>query len=86
MNGFSLSVLAADRICYQGTVEACTIDSTTGSQTFEAHHEPFAAVLAAGEVVIREDSQRRFAIAVEDGLVRFENNSCIIVISLHGLS
>jgi len=84
MMGFLLSVAAADRVCYRGTALACTVETTTGSRTFEAHHEPFVALLAPGAISIVEEEGRRRSIPVEDGLVRFDGNVCSIVVGAAG--
>ncbi len=84
MNSFLLSILSVDRLCYEGKAVACRVCDPTGWRTFEAHHEPFAAVLVPCVVSVLDEAGSRFSIEIEDGLVRFDNNSCCVLASLRG--
>jgi F0F1-type ATP synthase epsilon subunit len=86
MNSFSLSVLAVEQVYYQGAAVACTVGTTTGSRTFEAHHEGFVSVLVRGAIHIVEEGGGRLSIEVEDGLVRFDSNSCVMMVTPKGFS
>lgn len=80
MNGFALTVAAVDRIDFQGTALSCTVRTTTGWRTFEAHHEPFAAVIA-GDLFIVDGSGARHRVPVGDGLLRFTGPACVITVA-----
>jgi F0F1-type ATP synthase epsilon subunit len=80
MNGFSLSVAAVDRVWFQATARTCTVRTTTGWRTFEANHEPFAAVVSGALYVVDENGGRH-TISAGGGLLRFDRNSCVIVVA-----
>ena len=84
MKSFSLSILAVDQVCYQGSAIACSVRSVTGWRTFEAHHEPFVSVLVSGVVSVLEEGGGRFSLEIQDGLVRFESNSCLLLVTTSG--
>ncbi len=84
MNSFLLSIVSVDRLCYEGMAVACHVCDPSGWRTFEAHHEPFVSVLVPCVVSVLEEGGGRFSIEIEDGLVRFDNNSCHVIVSLRG--
>ena len=81
MNSFSLSIVGVDHVYYQGPAVACTVRTTTGQRTFEAHHEPFASVLVAGPLSIVEEGGSHVSVTVDSGLVRMDRGSCVIIVN-----
>ena len=81
MNTFALSVVAIDRIWFQGKAVSCTVRTTTGWRMFEARHEPFLAVLQPSELTIVGENGARRSIAIRDGLLRFSGNACVVLVS-----
>ncbi len=78
MTTFPVTVAAVDRIGFQGPALSCTVITTTGSRTFEAHHESFAAVLAPGTVRVVAEDGSPHAIATGEGIVQCDGNRGIL--------
>jgi len=80
---FELTIVARDRMAYHGQAQVCTVMGTTGSRSFEAHHEKFLAVLASPSVVtFRDENDQLRRVQVAGGLVGFTNNACSLVVEL----
>ena len=83
MNSFALTIVANSKVCFRGQARICTVFSTTGARSFEAHHESFMAVLVPDSVVsFREEGGKENQLPVADGLISFVENSCMILVSL----
>jgi len=83
MDCFHLSIVARGSVPFRGLAQACTVMETTGSRTFEAHHERFLTVLASPSVVtFRDEAGREGRVAVVSGLLGFSENSCSVVVEL----
>jgi F0F1-type ATP synthase epsilon subunit len=80
---FELTIVARDRMAYHGQAQVCTVVGTTGSRSFEAHHEKFLAVLASPSLVtFRDEAGQEKQVRIAGGLAGFTNNACSLVVEL----
>ncbi len=79
MRTFKLKITAPDKIMFDGEAQYCGITTTSGAIGFEARHEPIAAILKENsEVRLRDAEGSEQTVALRDGILVFQDNSCTI--------
>jgi F0F1-type ATP synthase epsilon subunit len=82
MTPFHLTISAPGRLYFDDEVVYCKIVTSGGSLGIEAYHEPLLAVLKEGSTVTyKDESGGEKSLTIENGLLSFLNNNCIIVVS-----
>lgn len=79
---FQTRITTLDKILFEGEAVHCRISLRTGSLGLEARHEPFLAELRPGSSVeLRLDDGRTKTFPVVEGMLRFRDNRCTIMIA-----
>ena len=83
MNTFQLTIVAYNKLVFDGPARFCSVMTPGGSIGLEAHHENFLAVLKENsKISYRNAEGRDGSVKAESGLLSFENNTCTITIEL----
>ncbi|MBR4761993.1 MAG: ATP synthase F1 subunit epsilon, partial [Clostridia bacterium] len=80
MNSFTIHILAADKVLYEGECESLIIPTPWGQYGILAHHTKAICAIVAGRLTYRiPGGENRYA-AVSDGLAKIENNDVLILV------
>lgn len=80
MSGFTVHILAADKVLYEGDCESLIIPTPWGQYGILAHHCKAICAIVAGRLTYRvPGGEDRYA-AVSDGLVKIEDNDVLILV------
>ena len=74
-----VSVVSADREVWSGTARQVVAKTTIGEIGILRGHEPFLAILAAGEVRVTLGDGSVVRASAADGFLSFENDNVTIV-------
>lgn len=81
MNCFNLKIISLNKLIFNGSARHCLISAKSGSMGFEARHEPFVSVLEDNsKIVFQPESGNSESIEVQNGLIAFKNNNCLITV------
>ena len=79
MSAFTVHILAADKVLYEGECESLIIPTPWGQYGILAHHTKAICAIVAGRLTYRvPGGEDRFA-AVSDGLVKIEDNDVLVL-------
>ena len=80
MSSFTVHILAADKVLYEGDCESLIIPTPWGQYGILAHHCKAICAIVAGRLTYRvPGGEDRYA-AVSDGLVKIEDNDVLILV------
>jgi len=83
MKTFQLTISAAEKTIYRGKSSYCNLDSFSGNLGIEADHEPFLGLLRENSIVrFQDEAGADKTVSVESGVICFQNNSCLLTVSL----
>lgn len=77
---FSLKVIAADRIFYDGKVQCVILPAIDGEKAILAHHEEMALAITVGEMKIKLEDDSWITAVVSDGFAGVANNRCQVIV------
>ena len=80
MNSFTVHILAADKVLYEGDCESLVIPTPWGQYGILAHHCKAICAIKAGQLTYRAPGGEDKYAAVSDGLVKIENNDVLILV------
>ena len=80
MNSFTVHILAADKVLYEGDCESLVIPTPWGQYGILAHHCKAICAIKAGQLTYRTPGGEDKYAAVSDGLVKIENNDVLILV------
>jgi F0F1-type ATP synthase epsilon subunit len=82
MTPFHLTITASDKLYFDDEAVYCNVTTPRGSLGIEANHEPFLAVLKENSTITyRDESGGEKSLTIENGLLSFLDNNCIIAVS-----
>ena len=80
MSSFTVHILAADKVLYEGECESLVIPTPWGQYGILAHHCKAICAIKAGRLTYRAPGGRDKYAAVSDGLVKIEDNDVLILV------
>ncbi len=80
MSTFQLSILASDRLFYEGPCESLIIPGNEGSYGILANHSNMIAAIHPGKLSWKVPGEEFQIAAVSDGMVKVENNEVLILV------
>lgn len=80
MNTFTVHILAADKILYEGECESLVIPTPWGQYGILAHHTKAICAIVSGTLSYRIPGGKTQYAAVSDGLIKIENNDVLILV------
>ena len=79
MNAFTLKVLAAERVFYDGACVSLTVPTPDGLYGVQARHEDVVLAVASGTLTLRTDAGDEIVAAVSGGVLRMEDNAALLL-------
>lgn len=84
MRTFDLRIATLEKTLLEGKAVHCRARTDHGSIGFEARHEPFLAALQTdSHIEVRDPEGNTHRFAVDDGLLSFAGNRCLILLETH---
>lgn len=80
MSSFTVHILAADKVLYEGDCESLIIPTPWGQYGILAHHCKAICAIVAGRLTYRVPGGEDLYAAVSDGLVKIEDNDVLILV------
>lgn len=80
MSTFTVHILAADKVLYEGDCESLIIPTPWGRYGILAHHCKAICAIVAGRLTYRAPGGKDQYAAVSDGLVKIEDNDVLILV------
>lgn len=80
MSSFTIHILAADKVLYEGKCESLIIPTPWGQYGILAHHCKAICAIVAGRLTYRVPGEKERYAAVSDGLVKIEDNDVLILV------
>ena len=80
MNTFSLKILAADKVFYQGQCQSLVIPTTDGQYGIQANHENEIAAVNIGIAKFTDADGVRHEAVLSTGFCKVENNAVIVMV------
>lgn len=80
MSVFTVHILAADKVLYEGECESLIIPTPWGQYGILAHHCKAICAIVAGRLTYRVPGGKDKYAAVSDGLVKIENNDVLVLV------
>ncbi len=77
---FQISILAADRVFYEGPCESLNVPTTEGLTGILAHHSNMISAVVPGKLSFRIPGEPVRYAAVSAGLVKVENNEVLVLV------
>lgn len=77
---FTVHILAADHVFYEGPCESIIIPTTNGQLGILAHHSNLIAAIVPGKLSFRIPGNPTRLAAVSEGLVKVENNDVLVLV------
>ncbi len=81
MATFYLTVLTPDRMFYSGECESLIFPASDGAFGVKANHSPFVSLVEPGSLKLRKPNGEEILAAVSQGIVRFENDSAMVIVA-----
>ena len=79
MSSLSVSLVAADRLVWQGEARQVSARSVDGELGILPGHEPILTLLGAGDVVIQGADGGSHTAAIDEGFLAVDRNTVTIV-------
>lgn len=80
MSVFQASILASDKIFYQGPCESIRFPGIDGLYGVLAHHRNMITAIVPGTLMFRVPDGEEQVAAVSEGMIRVENNHVLILV------
>jgi len=71
-----VTILNPKHVLYEGDAQSVFLPGDTSEFEIMDHHAPITSLLAAGDVIIDWGNR----ISIKDGMVKFDNNECTILV------
>ena len=79
MNTFTLKILAAERVFYDGACVSLTVPTLDGLYGVLARHEDVILAVVPGTLTLRTDAGDEIAAAVSGGVLKMEDNAVLLL-------
>lgn len=81
MSTFHLSVLAADKVFFEGYVESLVVPITDGEYGILAHHSNMMSAVSTGLLKFRPEGEKERVASVSDGVVKVEHGEVLVLVN-----
>ena len=79
MNTFTLKILAAERVFYDGACVSLTVPTLDGLYGVQAKHEDVILAVVPGTLTVRTDLGDETVAAVSGGVLKMEDNTALLL-------
>ena len=79
MNTFSLKILAAERVFYDGACVSLTVPTLDGLYGVQARHEDVILAVVPGTLTVKTDAGDEIVAAVSLGVLKMEDNVALLL-------
>ena len=79
MNTFTLKILAAERVFYDGACVSLTVPTLDGLYGVQARHEDVILAVVPGTLTVRTDLGDEIVAAVSGGVLKMEDNEALLL-------
>ena len=79
MNTFTLKILAAERVFYDGACISLTVPTLDGLYGVQARHEDVILAVVPGMLTVRTDAGDEIIAAVSGGVLKMEDNEALLL-------
>lgn len=79
MNTFTLKILAAERVFYDGACVSLTVPTLDGLYGVQAKHEDVILAVVPGTLTFRTDAGDETVAAVSGGVLKMEDNTALLL-------
>ena len=79
MNTFSLKILAAERVFYDGACVSLTVPTLDGLYGIQAKHEDMILAVVPGTLTVKSDLGEEIVAAVSLGVLKMEDNEALLL-------
>lgn len=79
MNTFTLKILAAERVFYDGACVSLTVPTLDGLYGVQARHEDVILAVVPGTLTLRTDTDDEIVAAVSGGVLKMESNGALLL-------
>ena len=79
MNAFTLKILAAERVFYDGACVSLTVPTLDGLYGVQARHEDVILAVVPGTLTVRTDLGDEIVAAVSGGVLKMEDNTALLL-------
>lgn len=79
MNTFTLKILAAERVFYDGACVSLTVPTLDGLYGVQAKHEDVILAVVPGTLTLRTDAGEEIVAAVSGGVLKMEDNEALLL-------
>ena len=79
MNTFTLKILAAERVFYDGACASLTVPALDGLYGVQAKHEDVILAVVPGTLTVRTDTGEEIVAAVSRGVLKMEDNTALLL-------
>ena len=79
MNAFTLKILAAERVFYDGACVSLTVPTLDGLYGVQARHEDFILAVVPGTLTLKTDLGEEIIAAVSGGVLKMEDNEVLLL-------
>ena len=80
MSTFTVHILAADKVLYEGECESMIIPTPWGQYGILAHHCKAICAIVAGRLTYKIPGEKEKYASVSDGLVKIEDNDVLVLV------
>ena len=80
MNNFSLKILVADKVFYQGLAQSLVIPTSDGQYGIQANHENEIVAVQIGMAGFTDSDGKRHTAVLSEGICKIEDNEIIIMV------
>ena len=79
MNTFTLKILAAERVFYDGACASLTVPTLDGLYGVQAKHEDVILAVVPGMLTLKTDAGDEIVAAVSGGVLKMEDNTALLL-------
>ena len=79
MHTFTLKILAAERVFYDGACVSLTVPTLDGLYGVQARHEDFILAVVPGTLTVKTDLGEEIVAAVSGGVLKMEDNEALLL-------
>ena len=79
MHTFSLKILAAERVFYDGACASLTVPTLDGLYGIQAKHEDVILAVVPGTLTVKTDAGEEIVAAVSLGVLKMEDNEALLL-------
>ncbi len=83
MKDFTLIIISPDSTIFEGECSSLIFEAPDGKYGIQANHAPLISAVSKGTLSITSSGKEE-SLTVPGGVLKFENNECIIITQISG--